>query len=385
VRNGTTVRLRLGLGAALCLATAGLRAESAEFLLFAAGISSFQPGEPQPLSLGFGSLGAGVSSAGEGGAPEADQFRLDLSASFRAAFSEPAATAQVSPPTAPGKRPLLRGRTLGLTLGVLAAVPVVGELVWWKGNEKGSFHFHDEGWFGRDSYAGGADKASHFFFGYMAGRELSMWYEKFGNAPKQSRALAVGLTTLGGALIELGDGLTEVYGYSWTDVTCNFAGALAAVGIEAAGVDDLVGLRFGVVSAEIPPPPNRAYGWGHDYSEDIYSIDFKLAGALRRMRLRPGAARFFLVSLTYGSKGYRFSPVDVRERNIGVDVGLSVPEILLAIGVPKTTWWGQVLLTLFEYFRLPYTAFGFQYDLNHGRWQGPSTGDRFDPGKVIYP
>lgn len=272
-----------------------------------------------------------------------------------------------------------------MTLGVLAAVPVVGELVWWKGNERGDFHFADEGWFGQNTYAGGADKVSHFFFGYMAGRELSKWYRRLGNSPRESRMLAVGLASLGGALIELGDGMTVVYGYSWSDVAANFAGALAAVGIEAGGVDDLIGMRFGFVSADIPPPCCRAFGFGHDYSEDVYSLDFKVAGAFRRAGKRPGAAAFFLVSMTYGSKGYRFSPEEVRERNIGIDLGLNVPEILLAIGVPKNKWWGEALLTFFEYVRLPYTAFGFQYDLNSGSWHGPSTGDKFDPGLVIYP
>jgi uncharacterized protein YfiM (DUF2279 family) len=358
-------------------------AESPEFLLFPAGAASLEPAEPQTFSLGLGPLGAGEILADGGGAAGEDQFRLDLSPALATALSDPPAAPPFKP--APARGPLLRGRTLWLTVGVLAAVPVVGELVWWKGNERGAFHFTDEGWFGRNTYAGGADKASHFFLGYFAASELSKWYERFGNSPAQSRTLAVGLTALGGALIELGDGMTEVYGYSWTDVAFNFAGSLAGVGLEAAGLNDLLGLRFGVVSAQIPPPPNRAYGWGHDYSEDIYSLDFKFDGALRRLHVRPGPGRFFLVSLTYGSKGYRFSPVDVRERNIGVDLGLNVPEILLAVGVPKTSWWGRILLTFFEYFRVPYTAFGFQYDLNSGRWHGPSTGDRFDPGKVIYP
>ena len=268
---------------------------------------------------------------------------------------------------------------------MLAAVPVLGELAWWRGNEHGDFHFTDEGWFGRDTYAGGADKASHFFFGYMVSRELSKWYRRFGNSPPASRALATAVTALGGALVELGDGYTNVYGYSWTDVASNVAGALVAAGIDAAGIDDVVGFRFGFVSAEIPPPCCRAFGYGHDYSEDVYSADVRIGSALRRAGVRPGVGRFFLVSLTYGTKGYRFSPEDVRERNVGIDLGLNVPEILLAIGVPPSKWWGEALLTIFQYIRLPYTAFGYQFDLNHHRWHGPSTGDRFDPGRVIYP
>ncbi len=329
-----------------------------------------------------------ASRAGSRAAAETSEFRLDLSGPFREDSSDdpPETPPAESPKPAPaGKRPLLSGRTLWMTVGVFVTIPIIGELVWWKGNERGSFHFIDEGWFGRDTYAGGADKASHIFFGYMGSRELAKWYQRFGNTPGQSRALAVGVAAVAGALIELGDGFTDVYGYSWQDVAANTAGALAAAGIGAAGIDDLVGMRFGFVSAEIPPPCCRAFGHGHDYSEDVYSLDFKLAGALRRAGLRPGVGRFFLVSLTYGTKGYRFSPEDVRQRNVGIDLGLNMPEILTAIGVRREKWWGKVLLTFFDYVRIPYTAFGFQYDLNHHEWHGPSTGDRFDPGRVIYP
>ena len=321
------------------------------------------------------------------GAPRALDLGFDGGTTAAAAADDPPGPSDGAPmPAAPApRRPLLSGRTLGLTVGVLAAVPLVGELAWWRGNEHGPFHFTDEGWFGRDTYAGGADKASHFFFGYMVSRELAIWYRRFGNSPTASRWLATAVTALGGAIVELGDGYTKVYGYAWNDVVSNVVGGLAAASIDAAGIDDLVGFRFGFVSAEIPPPCCRAFGYGHDYSEDVYSADVRIGSALRRAGVRPGVGRFFLVSLTYGTKGYRFSPVEVRERNVGIDLGLNVPEILLAVGVPPSKWWGEALLTIFQYIRFPYTAIGYQYDVNHHRWHGPSIGDKFDPGRVIYP
>ena len=57
---------------------------------------------------------------------------------------------------------------------------------------------------------------------------------------------------------------------------------------------------------------------------------------------------------------------------------------LLAVGVPEKKWWGKILLMIGTYFRFPYTSFGWHYDLNHGKWSGPDTGDRFDPGSIIY-
>lgn len=191
------------------------------------------------------------------------------------------------------------------------------------------------------------------------------------------------MTTLAGLLIEFGDGPTE-YGFSWEDIAVNGIGAFAASEVSRLGWVDLVGFRFGLVRASIPPNENRAAAYGSDYSQEIYSADFKLAGAAARMKIRPGLARFLLVSVTYGSKGYRFSPVDRRERNVGLDIGINLPEVLSALRVPEESWWGMPLWKIFAYFRVPYTAFGYRYDLNHHRWHGPDTGDRFDPGKVIY-
>ncbi len=41
------------------------------------------------------------------------------------------------------------------------------------------------------------------------------------------------------------------------------------------------------------------------YSKDIYTADLKLPGLLPRLGLKPGIARYLLVSGTFGTKGYR--------------------------------------------------------------------------------
>ena len=138
-------------------------------------------GGPQTFSLGPGALdGVGSLSFGgsaEGGAAEGRSF--GWSSLRRAGVHGPGFRGARHPVACP--QAAFSGQTLWMTAGVIGAVPVVGELAWWKGNEKGDFHFTDEGWFAQDTYAGGADKASHFFFGYMASREMEKWYERFGN------------------------------------------------------------------------------------------------------------------------------------------------------------------------------------------------------------
>ena len=285
--------------------------------------------------------------------------------------------------TLPAPKKLFDGKTTLFTAGVLVATPILGYFTWWSSDWTGHFKTVDEGWFGEETYAGGADKASHITFGYMFTLAFQSAYRSLGKTPAEARGLAFGLTVLSGFLIEIGDGFSR-YGFSWQDATANTIGAGIATLVDAYGLKETFGLRFGWVPNSIPPPCCRYAGHGTDYSGEIYTADLKLAGLLPRMGVSPGLFRFLLVGMTYSSKGYRHSPPDDRQRQIGVEVGLALSPILRAVGVRDTTWWGKSLLVFFEYFRVPYTSFGWQYDLNHGKWYGPNTGGTYDPGYIIY-
>ena len=308
-----------------------------------------------------------------------DGFRLEA---LVEPDSPPPATGAAAPlPPAPPK--LFDRKTTLFSAGVLAVTPVLGYFSWWKDDWTGHFKVTDEGWFGEETYAGGADKASHIFFSYALTLASRSAYRAFGKTPAEARGLAFGLTTLSGWLIELGDGFSR-YGFAWQDGVSNMIGAGFAVLVDACDLHDTVGLRFGPVPNAIPPPCCRYYNYGSDYSDEIYTLDLKLAGLLPRAGARPGLARFLLVGMTYSSKGYRHSPPWYRQRQLGFEIGLSLPELLRAVGVRETTWWGKTLLVMFEYVRVPYTAFGWQYDLNQGKWHGPNTGGSYDPGYIIY-
>jgi hypothetical protein len=326
----------------------------------------------------------GLGPAGEAFSP-AGGFHLDArvetedpnEAAPKAAVETPAPAAATAPPK------LFDSKTLIFTASVLVAVPLLGYFAWWNTGHTGTFQFADEGWFGQTTYAGGADKASHITFSYMFTLGFQSAYRSLGKTPGQARALAFGLTVVSGLLVEIGDGLSR-YGFAWEDEAANVLGASLATVVDAYGLKDTIGLRFGLVPNSIPPPCCRYYGYGKDYSDEIYAADLKLAGLLPRIGSPPGPARFFLVGVTFSSKGYRHSPPWYRQRQLGVEIGLSIPEVLRAVGVRESTWWGKALLVAFTYFRVPYTAFGWQIDLNSGRWYGPNTGGSYDPGYIIY-
>jgi hypothetical protein len=45
------------------------------------------------------------------------------------------------------------------------------------------------------------------------------------------------------------------------------------------------------------------------------------------------------------------------------------------LDVTRDRWWGYLLHVVVDNVRFPFTAVGFRYDLNHGRWYGPDSGN----------
>jgi hypothetical protein len=230
------------------------------------------------------------------------------------------------------------------------------------------FHFANEGWFGEDTYVGGADKTSHFLKFEIIARGLTVGYEYFGFPQLQSAIAGAIVSSLGGLVNEIGDG-TNRYGFSYEDLVMDVGGAGAAAAVILTGTDDLIGFRVGLVPGPSLPEDPDSDGFGKDYSREIYTADLLLTGVIRRTGARSlWPLRFLLLSCTYGTRGYPYSAPDVRQRLVGLEVGLNLAEILYALKVQQDTWWGVVAHLVFDNFRFPFTQAGFRYDLNHGKW-----------------
>jgi hypothetical protein len=241
-----------------------------------------------------------------------------------------------------------------------------------------SFHFGNEGWFGQNTYAGGADKASHFVDYFIVSKELSFLYNTLGYSRARSIWTGLGVTLLGGLVNEFGDGFNR-YGFSYEDLTMDAAGAITAAVVSSLGAHDLIGFRRGFL---LPPyrnppgccPPDSV---GEAYTNQIFTADLKLAGAARRLNLNIGPLRYLLVSVTYATKGYNTGVSALQERQVGFEIGLNIEEILNAVGVRRNTWWGYTLHVVLDNVRVPFTSVGYQLDLNSGRWFGPSNGNTY--------
>ena len=265
-----------------------------------------------------------------------------------------------------------------LTAGVLSAGAVVGGAInAFIETPHHSFRFANEGWFGRTTYAGGADKASHFVDYTVLSKELAYLYDKLGFSRTDSILLGFGVAVTAGLLNEVGDGFNP-YGFSWEDLTMDVAGAGASALIAAARLEDLIGFRHGV----LVPAAGSKYCCaverrGRDYSNEIYTADLQLDGIGRLLDFNLGPLRYLLVSATYATKGYPGGAEDARERQVGIEIGLNFRVILNDVGARRNTWWGYTLHIIFDNFRVPFTSVGYRYDLNHNKWIGPDNGNGF--------
>jgi uncharacterized protein YfiM (DUF2279 family) len=223
------------------------------------------------------------------------------------------------------------------------------------------FRIRHEGWFGPNTANGGADKASHLVDYFIVASVFEDAYRILGYSEKAAILGGFATALVAGLGNEVSDGFTR-HSFSWEDLAMDVAGAATASVLSATHTRDLLGMR----TSHIP---------GSTYTHDVYSADFKISGLARRLGVNLGPLRWLLLSVTYGTKGYRVSPPIEHQRLVGFEVGLNLQQILNDLGVRRNTWWGYSLHLFGDYIRFPFTAVGMRLNLNSGKWHGPNSGN----------
>ena len=101
------------------------------------------------------------------------------------------------------------------------AILIYGVTQWDYG--KDVFHFENEGWFGRSTKYGGADKLGHFWSSYAMSHLYSYVYRKWGYTDKEANLYGA-LSSLGAnVFMEVADGFSS-QGFSYEDMIMNIAG-----------------------------------------------------------------------------------------------------------------------------------------------------------------
>jgi hypothetical protein len=219
-----------------------------------------------------------------------------------------------------------RFRTRLVVWGAPAGVALYGAANWW--GDISSFHTVSEGWFGQDTYAGGADKLGHGFSAYVGMRVATWALDWAGNEHGDSIRTA-SLLSLGTFMaIEAFDGFTAQYGFSPEDALVSVAGiALGYAQERYPGLDDVLDFRVRYQRSDDAKRLGE-YDPVSDYSGQTFFLVAKASGfpALRRSPW----TRYLELAAGYGTRGYEPNdgvPVDPH-RLAYVGISLNLSEIL---------------------------------------------------------
>lgn len=110
----------------------------------------------------------------------------------------------------------------GVTTGAFLYGHAFTQNIWWKG-EKSDFHFE---WNYDWNYALGADKLGHVFFPYLVTNLYSDLFQWSGINKNKSFLYAGILAFSYQTFIEIKDGFSKQWGFSWGDFTANTLGSV---------------------------------------------------------------------------------------------------------------------------------------------------------------
>ncbi|MDP3843190.1 MAG: DUF2279 domain-containing protein [Oxalobacteraceae bacterium] len=221
----------------------------------------------------------------------------------------------------------VRQRTMGIIAANALGVGLYGRNNWWRDGFSGSFRSVNEGWFGQNTYAGGADKLGHLYANYAGTRLFARAFEWAGNTPDASLTLAAWLTLGTFTAVEVIDGFSNRWRFSREDAVMNAIGVGAALLLEKnPELDRLLDLRLLYQPSYEQHRKIDPFG---DYPGQTYLVVAKASGvpALRNHSL----LRYFELAVGYGARGYtdnRPNGTGNRSRNFYVGISINVSELL---------------------------------------------------------
>lgn len=257
-----------------------------------------------------------------------------------------------------------RGRhTAAILTGTSLALGAYGRSQWWQDGFHGRFTRVNEGWFGQETYSGGADKLGHFYMTYAGSRLLARALSWDGASHGEAIRTAAWYTFGAFAAIEVLDGYSRKWHFSREDMVMNAAGVGVAIAMERyAGLDRLLDLR---VLYRPGRDEGRRFDPFGDYSGQTYLIVAKLAGvpALRR----PGLLRYVELAAGYGTRGYGTAGTRSGTRNVHVGVSLNLSQLLEGAGTGKASRLRRGADLALEFVQVPGTALLARHALSSGQ------------------
>jgi hypothetical protein len=278
--------------------------------------------------------------------------------------------------TATIRRPsrLKKYGSLAGILGVYASASTYMYFAWYYGQPGKPFKWGGDGYFGADTYAGGADKLGHGWANLMWSKLTGDLLIAGGWERWQAALIAPGITLGLFTLVEVKDGV--FYEFSYGDAIANALGAgLSSLMIAYPRVDELIDFRveywpskqyIDLWNGRRPPidpeePHQVTLNIAEDYSGQRYLLALHLGGlpGLRDQKW----ARLVDIAVGYETRGYKPDPIEPnvdRTRHLFLGVSLNAQGLFdLALGGRrnKAARVGHAVThQVFEFFNVPFTS-----------------------------
>lgn len=206
----------------------------------------------------------------------------------------------------------------------------------------------NEGWFGRNTKHGGADKLGHAYMTYVFTHSFSWLYKKWGYENDDAALYGTFSALAMQTLMEVGDSFSS-HGFSWEDMVMNAVGAGA--GYLTRTHPNLA--RKVDFRVEYNPKFDTADVFT-DYENQKYLMAVKLDGF---DAVPDNPLRYVELHLGYYTRGYKSGIPEARRRNVYVGVGLNVSRLL-------KQWRLPIASTITRYYQVPGTSLQFNKDLD---------------------
>jgi hypothetical protein len=216
----------------------------------------------------------------------------------------------------------------------------------------------DEGWFGKDTKYGGADKLGHLYSTYLWSLGFSSLYEYWGMSEEDAIIYGPLTSWIFQGMMEVGDSFSETQGFSYEDLIMNTVGAaFYYVREKYPEVKRKVDLRL-----EYIPDFDAETDFFTQYNSMKYMMALKFSG-FDSMEDTP--MKYFELQVGYYTRGYsEHQNYEDKERVIYAGIGINSSEVMKAIGWEKTS-------KFLNYYQLPYTYVPFGYDFDTQGYVAP--------------
>ncbi len=236
----------------------------------------------------------------------------------------------------------------------------------WGWGDRTTWLWANEGYFGKNTYEGGADKTAHIFSHYMVFRASYNIFNYTESGGPSKWYYATMITGAMGLAIELGDAFAGQNGFSYEDLIVDVFGIGFAALCERFPLFD----SFFALSAEYYPTkyfrhrPNKLWLFPDDYSGWKFLVNFKLAG-LRELGLDvPDFLRYIMIDVGYYCRGYtkyEQGPSKYlssyanpeKKQNLFIGVSLNFAELIKDMYHDKNSLSCRALQQPFRYYHLP--------------------------------